>query len=193
MRGMLYGCSDLKTLDLSVFKTDKVTDMEEMFYNCSSLKTIDVKGFKTDNVEDMSGMFSGCSSLTNLDLSGFKTDNVTDMKELFNNCSNLATIYAGDGWSTEKVKWGNAMFYNCPSLVGGQGTTFDSSHTDHTYACIDGGVAAPGYFTAKGANSVISSIAAHTYAASVYDLNGHRLSAPQKGVNIVNGRKVVVK
>ena len=28
---------------------------------------------------------------------------------------------------------------------------------------------------------------------SIYNLNGQRLSAPQKGINIINGRKVIVK
>ena len=33
------------------------------------------------------------------------------------------------------------------SLVGGKGTTYDSSKTDKTYARPDGGEEAPGYFT----------------------------------------------
>ena len=28
---------------------------------------------------------------------------------------------------------------------------------------------------------------------SIYNLNGQKLSAPQKGINIINGRKVIVK
>ena len=43
------------------------------------------------------------------------------------------------------------MFEGCTSLVGGQGTTYDSSHTDASYARIDGGSSNPGYLT--GANS----------------------------------------
>jgi hypothetical protein len=29
--------------------------------------------------------------------------------------------------------------------------------------------------------------------ARIYNLSGQRLSAPQKGINIINGRKVVIK
>ena len=43
------------------------------------------------------------------------------------------------------------MFNNCTSLVGGQGTTYDDSHIDKTYAHIDGGTSNPGYFTDKNA------------------------------------------
>ena len=28
---------------------------------------------------------------------------------------------------------------------------------------------------------------------NIYNLNGQKLSAPQKGINIINGRKVIVK
>jgi hypothetical protein len=44
------------------------------------------------------------------------------------------------------------MFSNCTSLVGGQGTAYNSSNPkDKTYAHIDGGPSNPGYFTAKNA------------------------------------------
>ncbi|MBQ1485950.1 MAG: dockerin type I repeat-containing protein, partial [Muribaculaceae bacterium] len=64
---------------------------------------------------------------------------------------NLRTIYAGSGWSTAAVEASAGMFYSCTSLVGGQGTTFNSSHVGIDYAHIDGGPSNPGYFTAKNA------------------------------------------
>ena len=70
------------------------------------------------------------------------------MNEMFYLCYNLITIYADTGWSTENVEYSDDMFYNCQSLVGGMGTTFDSSHIDAEYARIDGGPDCPGYFTA---------------------------------------------
>jgi len=179
MMGMFSGCSNLTSLNLSGFKTDNVTDMgamfqfcsgltsldvsgfnnekvaamDNMFYKCSSLKSINLSNFNTTNVTGMYGMFSSCSGLTSLDLSGFKTDNVTNMHSMFYGCSGLMAIYAGDGWSTEKVTSDGYMFYGCTSLMGGAGTSFDGSHTDHAYARIDGGTANPGYFTAKAEGS----------------------------------------
>ena len=41
------------------------------------------------------------------------------------------------------------MFSGCTNLIGGEGTVYDSKHTDYTYARIDGGTEAPGYFTYK--------------------------------------------
>ncbi len=39
--------------------------------------------------------------------------------------------------------------YDCPNLVGGAGTKYDSTNIDKTYARIDGGTSNPGYFTSK--------------------------------------------
>ena len=145
MSYMFYFCGFLQSLDVSGFKTDKVTDMRCMFAACP-LQNLDVSGFKTDNVTSMSGMFF-LNCVTSLDLSGFKTDNVTDMSDMFLNCYFLTTIYAGKGWTTANVTNSEEMFSGCWELVGGQGTAFDSDHTDYTYARIDGGTAMPGYFT----------------------------------------------
>ena len=103
----------------------------------------------TSEVENMSNLFGDCSSLTELDLSHFNTGNVTDMSGMFSECSSLKTIYVGDQWSTASITNGKNMFYGCTSLVGGSGTVYDSEHTDHTYAHIDGGTENPGYFSKR--------------------------------------------
>ena len=149
MNSMFDGCSSLMSLNLSGFKTDNVTNMGGMFASCSSLTNIDLSGFNTNNVTNVGGMFMYCSELTNLDLSGFKTAKVTSMDNMFMYCPNLTTIYVGYGWSTDKVEGSSSMFYGNSKLVGGQGTEFDYSYTDHTYARVDGGVDSPGYFTFK--------------------------------------------
>ena len=63
---------------------------------------------------------------------------------MFDGCAALATITASD-WSAT-VTSGN-MFNGCTSLVGGNGTAYNSSHTNGEYARIDR-VGNPGYFTA---------------------------------------------
>ena len=151
MYNMFSGCRSLTSLDVSGFNTDNVTYMGGMFMGCSGLTSLDVSGFKTDNVTDMRYMFSGCSGLTSLDLSGFMTEYVTNMDDMFYGCSGLMTIYAGDGWSTARVKDGHEMFSGCTSLLGGAGTYYDANYTGSTYARIDGGADNPGYFTAAGA------------------------------------------
>ena len=73
MDNMFYGCSALKSLDLTNFNTAKVTYMNNMFYGCSALTTIYASDkFVTDNVSHGLDMFTGCESLK--DYSDSKTD-----------------------------------------------------------------------------------------------------------------------
>ena len=146
---MFHGCSSLTSLDLSSFNTQNVTDMSLMFHGCSSLTSLNLSSFNTQNVTDMSYMFSGCSSLTSLNLSSFNTQNVTNMGSMFYECSSLKTIVVGGEWSTTKVNSSAQMFYGCTSLVGGDGTKFNSSYTDKTKAYAGQG----GYLTLKGAGT----------------------------------------
>ena len=158
---MFSGCSKLKSLDVSNFNTCNAKSMDYMFSGCSALTSIDVSSFDTSNLFSRvvypSGgnaycnisMFEGCTSLVTLDLSSFNTASLTGMGKFFSGCSNLTTIYVGKGWGTSKVKYSAEMFKDCTKLIGGAGTVFDSSFTDVTYARVDGGTSAPGYFTYK--------------------------------------------
>ena len=123
----------------------------------------------TSAVTHMVSMFRGCSSLTVLDLSSFSTANVIAMGGMFMGCSNLRTIYAGSGWSTAAVEASAGMFSSCTALVGGQGTTYDSSHTNATYAHIDGGPSNPGYFTEKGPEAYACYTSSNTTLTFYYD------------------------
>ena len=149
MYSMFNDCSSLTSIDLSSWDTQNVKDMRYMFQRCSSLTTLDLSSFKTDNVSDMQSMFSYCSKLQTIDISSFDLSNVTDARGLFLGCRELKTIYCDNDWSDTPAMSGG-MFSICLSLVGGQGTKYNSSFEDATYARPDGGSSAPGYFTEKG-------------------------------------------
>ena len=116
MESMFGGCSSLTSLDVSGFKTDKVTRMDDMFGGCSSLTSLDVSGFKTDKVTRMDDMFFGCSGLTSLDMSGFKTDNVISMQSMFWGCSGLTELDVSS-FKTDNLKNMFYMFYGCSGLT----------------------------------------------------------------------------
>ena len=173
MSGMFWECESLTHVDMSGFDTRNVTDMSSMFAECYELSGIDVSGFDTQNVTNMAGMFNDCNNLvfvdvshfntakvtnmfamfagcavTSLDLSRFDTREVTNMAYMFSYCTSLETIYVGNGWSTENVEYSGDMFSGCTSIVGGMGTTYDTSNPkDKTYAHIDEGPSNPGYMT----------------------------------------------
>ena len=120
------------------------------FYGMNHLSSLSgMEYLNTEDVTNMKNMFRGCSALTSLDLSTFYTPNLQIMDNMFYGCNNLTTIYASDLWTTQSVTYGNDVFVDCFSLVGGKGTTYDPDHVDGDYAHIDGGPSNPGYFTAK--------------------------------------------
>ena len=133
----------------SDFDTSKVIDMRYMFA-CKNITSLDLSNWTTStSVNKLGYMFNGCSNLLSLDLRGFNTSNVTSMVSTFQNCSNIQTIYVSSLWSTAKlsnVSNSLNMFTGCSSIVGGNGTVYDSTVTNKTYACIDT-ASTPGYFT----------------------------------------------
>ena len=186
MNGMFSNCSALTTLDLSSFETQNVTDMSRMFKDCSALTTLDVSNFDTQNVTDMSRMFNDCSALTTLDLSSFKTQNVTDMSRMFKDCSALTTIYASDKFVTTACEEDENMFAECANLVGA--IPYDENKVGKEMANYT-----TGYFTDKAATGIDAPTVSDDTAAEYYDLQGRRLNAPQKGVNIVKRGKKTTK
>ena len=157
MVAMFGYCSSLIKLDLSNFDTSKIESMYNLFGYCSSLTELKISNFNTSNVTDMRRMFDKCNVLTELDLSSFDTSKVTNMLTMFRGNFKLRKIYVSDKWSIENVDHSSIPdneyqpFLSCTSIVGGAGTTYNSSYVDKTYARIDGGPNSdtPGYLTLK--------------------------------------------
>ena len=127
--------------------------MSSMFYNLDYLTSLDLRNYNTSNVISMIGMFESSFSLLSLDISNFDTSNVENMSYMFHDCNKLTTIYVGNGWNTSNItieENSNNMFKGSKELIGGSGTTYDSSHIDKEYARVDDSQnGKPGYFTLK--------------------------------------------
>ena len=126
MNNMFEGCSALKSLDLTNFNTAKVTYMNNMFEGCSALKSLDLTNFNTANVTNMSNMFYGCSALTSLGLTNFNTAKVTEMGNMFNGCSALKSLDLTN-FNTAKVTNMSNMFYGCSALTSLDLTNFNTA------------------------------------------------------------------
>ena len=186
MGWMFSNCEALTILDVSNFDTKNVTNMRCMFSICFALTTLDVSNFDTQNVTNMSNMFSDCSALTTLDLSNFDTKNVTDMSWMFSFDTALITIYASDKFVTTACEKGQNMFKDCTNLVGA--VPYDENKRGKEMAnCTTG------YFTDKAATGIDAPTVSSDTTAEYYDLQGRRLNAPQKGVNIVKRGKKTTK
>ena len=101
-----------------------------MFYNCDNITELDLSSFKTSNVESFYAMFANMDKLTTLDISTFdiRCDLMTNM---FYHCPMLEVIYIGNDWSCSAWSNSDNMFAGCTSIVGQDGTTYDSSKTNY--------------------------------------------------------------
>lgn len=108
---MFHRISSLKSVDISNFNTEKITDMRYMFSDCTKLITlIGFENINTDNVENMSNMFYGCQNLSNFpNISSWNMNKVKDISKMFmnmgiNNFPNL------DKWDMPSVENMSGLF-----------------------------------------------------------------------------------
>ena len=198
MSNMFSECKSLKDIELSHFDTSNVVNMNYMFYRCTSLENLDLSNFVSTNLHDMIGMFLECTSLVTVDVSGFDfsfSDNIsTNTGEMFAECKSLTTIWASTDWnSSSRLSGDYAYFSHCYSLVGGNGTKFDSGYTNRDYACIDR-PDQPGYFTEKEITG-IKMVSHKQLCDECYSLDGKIINGKpsKKGIYISQGKKIVIK
>ena len=165
-----YGCSGLTSLTLPASIT-KIGS--EAFYECSGLTSLTLPAGITE-IGD--GAFSGCSGLTSLTLPA----GITEIgSEAFEGCSGLTSIYV----YAEKVpKIGSNVFVGVDAkkctLYVPMGTHDDywvSDFGDYFENIVE--------FDATGIDKTTTSTDVEEVAR--YSVNGQRLSAPTKGLNIV--------
>lgn len=185
---LFFNLPNLKTIHhLDRMNTENVTDMTGMFEGCTALEHVDLSVLNTEKVQNMFEMFKGCTRLTTVIASGINTSNVSNMMNMFYGCTNLATIYCTDDWQIN-AGWffSTDMFSGCTKLVGGNGTKYDASHVDASYAHLDA-EGNPGYFTLAKPYAVLSSVTLTFYYDNkkearqaepsnnyYYDLDGHK-------------------
>ena len=107
-------------------------------------------------------------------------------------CPKLTTIYVGDGWDTRHAS-GDKMFEGCYNLVGEKNTTYNPKWINILYAHVDEGENNPGYLTYKTSTGIKQPKTTLGRQSPIYNISGQRLKTPQKGVNIIGGKKVIVK
>ncbi|HOH87245.1 BspA family leucine-rich repeat surface protein, partial [Ruminococcus sp.] len=148
MQNLFNGCTSLQFPHVEALDTSGINSAYAMFRNCSSLESVwlNLNNFDTSNIVSFSQMFDGCSMLTSINLSSFDTSSLTDTRYMFRNCFALKRITVSDKWvNNDRFLSDGGMFTGCTSLVGGNGTAFDPSIINSSYARIDM-PGTPGYF-----------------------------------------------
>ncbi|MBP3885559.1 MAG: hypothetical protein J6D54_11585, partial [Olsenella sp.] len=124
----------------------QIASMDYWFYTNTALTG--VSGWA--NVRGLASArhaFNGCTGLATLDLSGLDPSALKDYFYMFAGCTNLVTVYADATWALASGASGMGTFYNCRSIVGGNGTTYSSSANSYARMVIDRAGQA-GYLTA---------------------------------------------
>ena len=163
------GCSGLTSLDIP----SGVTSIgRSAFEGCSGLTSLDIPSGVTEIGEST---FSGCSGLTGLDI----PSGVTEIgRSAFSGCSGLTSIYVYAG---KLPKMGSDVFNGCDSkkcivyVPKGEYDDYWLSEFGYFENIVE--------FAATGIDKVTTSTDAKEL--SRYSVNGQRLSAPAKGLNIV--------
>ena len=117
MEKMFSGCTSLKKLNISNFKTNKLNNLKYMFEGCSSLTSIDLSFLeKSNGTAFSSGMFKNCISLKQIKFPQLNSFFLFETDEMFSGCSSLETIDLSN-INTLSVKNMTNMFYDCSSLI----------------------------------------------------------------------------
>lgn len=105
MESIFEGCSSATEIVLGKrFKTDNVENLASAFKDCSSLTGLDITRWRTPKMTDMSHMFDGCSDLETITTTvAFSTVEVADRtSSIFAGCENLV---GGNGtqWDPREI------------------------------------------------------------------------------------------
>ena len=177
MDSTFLNCSKLETLDLSRFHAIALSTMRYTFGGCKALTNINFgNNFDGRNITTMDYAFISDSSLTKLDFSSFNTQSLSSIDYMAADASNLEILIFGSNFKTSGItdEWlespfrgvnklkkiysgidfdlsnetsGIELFPSNPDLVGGQGTTYDSSYGREYYRIDDPDNGKPGLFT----------------------------------------------
>lgn len=163
MNLMFGGCSNLFSIDVSVFDVRKVVRMDSMFALCEKLTSIDITNFNPKNLVDISNMFSKCYKLTSIDLSKFNAPKLSSagaafahchsltsmdlsyirsfawhiMDSLFLDCKNLQYVNLANIYTDTLTKTGS-MFKNCGALTSLDFSSFNTKKLKYMSSMFEG-------------------------------------------------------
>ena len=175
------GCSSLTSIAIP----NSVTSIgENAFSVCFGLTSITI-GNSVTSIG--SGAFSGCSGLTSITIGNSVTsigDGAFDGVNLTTVVSLIENPFVIKGKSSSYRVFSVNTFYNA--------TLYVPVGTKEKYQATDGWKDFA--YIVEGTPTGIKVIEnTQNKNATIYDLNGVRQSEPKKGINIINGKKVVVK
>lgn len=185
--------------DRGNFITSSVKTMAGMFSGCKSLLSFYLPNLDMHSVTDFSEMFADCSSLESMDLTTLTIPKNANVSNMFRNCRNLMNIINQNIFPSPIE---DATFISLPTrgicTVDVPMDCFEDyeSAIGWRYLFINADDDTDSDDTASASlqsTSIINMTANDESATSIFGFGGERLSAPAKGLNIIDGKKVMVK
>ena len=175
--GAFRDCSGLTSVTIP----NSVTSIgSSVFYNCRGLTSVTIPNSVTSIG---SYAFSGCSGLTSVTIPNSVTSIGSDA---FSYCSALTTLYSLNTTppSVGSDNFTNNQYMTLNVFVPQEALeAYQNAEPWNNFWNLQG-------FDATGVENVKAEGGnANTY----YDLRGNRLDAPKRGLNIINGKKVMMK
>ena len=130
----------------SSFTGAGIKDVSYWFYAATNLASVSGMRY-LGGLTGLRYTFTSCTALAELDLRGFALGGNADLYFTFGACNSLERILADADWVLPALSSGYQTFYNCTSLVGGNGTAYSSSRSAGSYLVVDQ-EGSPGYLTA---------------------------------------------
>ena len=219
-REMFFNCKKIKTINMHFWDFRGLVNMSSMFENCESLEYIDIQVFSFYR-GTMDKAFKNCHSLKSLNLTGLYDFMSDDFGEVFSGCESLYKFYSYNEdpslWTIHKELFqsiedpGKIILYvpresvelyqNAPGWE-----IFDvramedepketSDNTDNKTSENPDGKTSDNPEEKPNENPVtgVENITTIGQSSAVYTLSGNRIASPRKGVNIINGKKYIVK
>ncbi len=122
--GMFFGCSSLKEIDLSYFKTSDITTMKDMFSGCKALETVYMNNWHFHNdLQVLNGMFSGCESLSDVYIYDIRMDG--NCKPYQDNMYTNAGINSKHQVQLESGKTKGQIYFHDNNNIGVESTPWD--------------------------------------------------------------------
>ena len=164
--------------------------MGYLFSGDTKLTSVDVSHFNTEKVTDMSYMFNTCTKLSSLDLSSFTFASGADTKAMINEGSGLKKLTVpstANNLASDACKGVGTTSAPC-ILLYPDGFSPKSTSTGNGYSVWKGG-----YFTDDPAVGIDAVSVDGILDGEWYNLQGQRVSSPQRGIFIRNGKKYNVR
>lgn len=211
MQYMFYNCRKLTNLNLYSWDMGEVLNMNSMFQNCVSLKNIEMRYFSLYRLGITKNVFKNCHSLESLNLTGIYPDAGGDFDGWFTGCESLKKFYALNDdpfmWTISEEMFktiedpGKIILYVPRKSVelykSAPGwSIFDVRAVEDEPKETSDNTGYNGSGTSSSDNPLtgISNLTVDNTEWSVkYSLDGKRLSVPKRGINIVNGKKYLIK